>query len=268
MPLSQAPSAVTPPHLLDAKVRAPRGFGRAAPLLVGLAGAGLFVLLATASRAEAAAAGVSATALLALGAVLTWLGGPGGAPAPTRAFGAVEREETNAYAVALELAPNPVLMVVAEDEDDIAARRIQFANAEARELLRIPRDGALLVAALRQPSVLEAIDEALFGGMARVIGYEQGGGVDRYWRVWTKPLPTDGHRRQALVIMRDETDVRLNERMRADFLANASHELRTPVGLAHRLHRNPAGSRPRRYRGARPLPRHHGEARRADGAAG
>jgi two-component system phosphate regulon sensor histidine kinase PhoR len=233
MPLSQAPSAVTPPQLFDATPRARPGLGRVGPLLMGAVGAGILVLLAAGGRAEAPAAGAGALAMLALGGLLAWLGGPAGGAAPVNAFSTAEtadREEANAYAVALELAPNPVLMVAGEEEDDIAARRILFANAEARELLRIPREGALLVAALRQPTVLEAIDEALFGGLSRVVGYEQGGGVDRFWRVWTKPLPPAGsHRRQALVIMRDETDVRLNERMRADFLANASHELRTPL---------------------------------------
>ena len=93
-----------------------------------------------------------------------------------------------------------------------------------------PRHGALLVAAVRNPAVLEAIDESLFGRASRVLSYESGGAQPRFWRVWTKPLPPNGvHERLALVIMRDETDVRMNERMRADFLANASHELRTPL---------------------------------------
>jgi two-component system phosphate regulon sensor histidine kinase PhoR len=233
MPLSQAASAAPASQLFDAPPRARASLGRLAPLLMGAVGAGVFVLMAVSGRAEAPAAGAGALAMLVLGGALAWLGGPASGPAPASVFdtaGASDREEANAYAMALELAPNPVLMVVGEEEDDIAARRIRFANAEARELLRVPREGALLVAALRQPAVLEAIDEALFGGIARVVGYEQSGATDRFWRVWTKPLPTaGGPRRQALVIMRDETDVRLNERMRADFLANASHELRTPL---------------------------------------
>ena len=68
--------------------------------------------------------------------------------------------------------------------------------------------------------MLEAIDEALFGHIPRVLSYETGGAQERFWRVWTKPLPpNDHHARLALVIMRDETDARRNERMRADFLA-------------------------------------------------
>jgi two-component system phosphate regulon sensor histidine kinase PhoR len=140
------------------------------------------------------------------------------------------REEAETYALALELAPNPALIVSGGEIDDVAGRRVLFANAEARELLRIAREGALLVTAMRNPAVLEAIDESLFGGGARVLSYEGGGPQERFWRVWTKPLPpTSRHERLALVIMRDETDMRMNERMRADFLANASHELRTPL---------------------------------------
>jgi two-component system phosphate regulon sensor histidine kinase PhoR len=129
---------------------------------------------------------------------------------------------------ALEALPDPMMLVEAGDADDFAARRLIFANAAARELLRIPREGALLVSALRRPEVLEAVDESLFGRVDAATAFETGGAQDRFWRVWSRPLP-DGPRRLALLMMRDETDARRNERMRADFLANASHELRTPL---------------------------------------
>ena len=191
--------------------------------------------LAATGRADAPWSAGAAALILVLGASLAWSlreGNPGGGVfgASTDAPPSPSRDEAHTYALALELAPNPVLLVSGEDVDDIAARRIVFANAEARELLRIAREGALLVTAVRHPAVLEAIDEALFGRTPRVLNYETSGGQDRFWRVWTKPLPPNAaHPRLALVIMRDETDVRLNERMRADFLANASHELRTPL---------------------------------------
>jgi len=149
-----------------------------------------------------------------------------GAPTP---FG-FPSVDAQSYAMALELAPNPLMLVSGFEPDDLAGRRISFANAAARELLRIPREGALLVAAMRDPVVLEAIDESLFGGLDRIISYETGGPQNRFWRMWTKPIPTTANGgRLAMVLLRDETDTRLNERMRADFLANASHELRTPL---------------------------------------
>ena len=208
-----------------------RRLDRAGPLFVAVLSAALIIGLWTIDGGGLRPYLAAAVLVLAMGVVLSL---PrrrvvlDAALADTRPPASSPEPQT--YALALELAPNPVLLVSGADVDDIAGRRILFANAEARELLRIDRAGALLVNAVRHPAVLEGIDEALFGGVPRVLSYETGGSQDRSWRVWTKPLPADDrHARLALVIMRDETDVRLNERMRADFLANASHELRTPL---------------------------------------
>ncbi len=124
---------------------------------------------------------------------------------------------------------DPVLVVSGGEADDIADRRVMLANAAARELLRIPRDGGLLVSALRDPAVLEAVDEALFGGLERTTDYAGVGAQTRHWRAHTRPLPPADGRSLALVVLRDETEVRRMELMRVDFLANASHELRTPL---------------------------------------
>jgi two-component system phosphate regulon sensor histidine kinase PhoR len=135
-----------------------------------------------------------------------------------------------AFAEMVESLPDPVLAVSAQNPDDLSDRRILFANAAARELLRIHTEGGPLVSAIRHPRVLEAVDETLFGGLNGEASWEAGGAQDRYWRVLTRPMEAaaDGAR-MALVVLRDETDSRRNERMRADFLANASHELRTPL---------------------------------------
>lgn len=133
-----------------------------------------------------------------------------------------------------EAIEDPLLVVSGGEPDDIAGRRIVMANAAARDLLRIQRQGALLVQVIREPGVLEAVDEALFGGVARTTDYTTGGQRDRRWRAWTRPLPTGSSKPPrgaslALVVLRDETDARRIEMMRVDFLANASHELRTPL---------------------------------------
>jgi two-component system phosphate regulon sensor histidine kinase PhoR len=122
-------------------------------------------------------------------------------------------------------------MVIAADEaDDLTGRRFVFANAAARELFRIQRDGVLLVTAVRNPQVLEAVDEALFGGIERAVEYETGGAQGRSWIAYARPLGhSQGGSHMALLVLRDETDARRSERTRADFLANASHELRTPL---------------------------------------
>ncbi|MDQ3124087.1 MAG: ATP-binding protein [Pseudomonadota bacterium] len=128
-----------------------------------------------------------------------------------------------------EALADPVLVVSGGEADDIAGRRIVLANAAARDLLRIQREGGLLVPVLRDPAVLEAVDEALFGGLTRTTDYAGVGAQTRHWRAVTQPLAQAESGPLALVILRDETDVRRMELMRVDFLANASHELKTPL---------------------------------------
>jgi two-component system phosphate regulon sensor histidine kinase PhoR len=128
-----------------------------------------------------------------------------------------------------EALADPVLVVAGGEADDIAGRRIVLANGAARDLLRIQREGGLLVPVLRDPAVLEAVDEALFGGLTRTTDYAGVGAQTRHWRAVTQPLAEAQSGPMALLVLRDETDVRRMELMRVDFLANASHELKTPL---------------------------------------
>jgi two-component system phosphate regulon sensor histidine kinase PhoR len=138
--------------------------------------------------------------------------------------------ERPAFDAIIESLPDPVLVIAARNAENLADRRVIYANVAARDLLRIQGEGTPLVSAIRHPRVLEAVDESLFGAIHGEAAYETGGAQDRFWRVRTQPLaPARDGARLALMVLRDETDSRRNERMRADFLANASHELRTPL---------------------------------------
>lgn len=201
------------------------------------------------SRVWPLALGVAALALAA-GAVLDqpqllWLGAGGLALAAVwsamraadppalhapEAAPALAASEDRMFQAALEKLPDPVVIVIGGEPDDFAARRIRFANKQARILLRTAQSGASLVTALRDPAALEVIDEALYGGLARDIGYAAGGAQDRVWRLSVAPLPTENPAApRAVIRFRDDTDTVRMERMRADFLANASHELKTPL---------------------------------------
>ena len=147
---------------------------------------------------------------------------------------AVEAASAPPFLAAVEALPDPVLLVSAGEVDDQAARRIDYANAAARELLRIPATGALLVAAVRRPEVLEALDESLFGRVPGHAAFETATGPDRFLTAWAYPIAAEpgdlaAGRSRALLLFRDETEARRAERTRVDFLANASHELRTPL---------------------------------------
>jgi two-component system, OmpR family, phosphate regulon sensor histidine kinase PhoR len=233
MPLEPSPSPVASTRVQRPIVRRPLEAAWA-----GAAGVGAILLLAMAGDAAPAP---SAFAALAVGAA-SWLlarralhaeRAPAAQPLSESAGWSGRAADAGLappFEVAFERLQDPLLIVSAQEPDDLIARRVAYANAAAREMMRIPREGALLVNALRHPEVLEAVDESLFGGLTQIAEYETGGAQSRCWRAWSAPLdPAFDGSRLAVLLLRDETDVRRSQRMSADFLANASHELRTPL---------------------------------------
>jgi two-component system phosphate regulon sensor histidine kinase PhoR len=197
-----------------------------------LIGPGVILGLGVVGLAQPAPAVLAA---LATGGAGWWLSRRVAAPAELPPAGggllpAAAVEEVPPFAAILDRLPDPLMVIAAEEADDLTGRRFLFANAAARELFKIQHQGALLVTAVRNPRVLEAVDEALFGGVEGMVEFETGGAQGRSWLAYARPLEEGGGRsRLALLALRDETDARRSERTRADFLANASHELRTPL---------------------------------------
>lgn len=185
------------------------------------------IFVAGAAPGPAIVAAVS-IGLLGLGQIFAQARRP--IPPAVSAQNAVE-SGAEPFAAIIEEIGDPILLVEGGARDDQSSRRFLFANAAARELLRIQRDGGLLSTVIRSPDILDAVDEALYESRAADAAYELRGAQDRIWRARALPLPSpaDGRMRLAVLWLREETELRRTERARADFLANASHELRTPL---------------------------------------
>jgi len=109
-------------------------------------------------------------------------------------------------------------------------RRIVRSNLAAAEFIGAgaqPRD---LAAALRNPALLAAADAVLRGEPVRSVEFALSGPIERVLRAHFALIgepALDGA--AAILTLHDVTALKRSEEMRADFIANAGHELKTPL---------------------------------------
>ncbi len=131
-------------------------------------------------------------------------------------FGDLRREQAETAA----LVESMVEGVIATDERG----RIVTANNAARRMLGYSRSDVLpdLPELFRVKAAREVVNAALRGAAVQDRELEMDG---RVLLMNARPLPSGG----AVLVIHDLTDVRRLEAMRRDFVANVSHELKTPL---------------------------------------
>ncbi|HTV88561.1 MAG TPA: ATP-binding protein [Stellaceae bacterium] len=121
-------------------------------------------------------------------------------------------------------APDPLILI---DQQ----RHIVRANTASAEFV-VGGDGSRdLAGMLRNPALLAAVDAVLRGEAAtRSVEFALSVPVERVLRAHVARLdsPALGHA-AAILSLHDVTQLKRSEQMRADFVANAGHELKTPL---------------------------------------
>jgi two-component system phosphate regulon sensor histidine kinase PhoR len=111
------------------------------------------------------------------------------------------------------------------------SERLVFANPGFAEILGLdvpPTSGSALVEVVRQTELLEAVRQVL-GGEPRVQSEIVTGTLRQHYFAITVAAVRAGDTSGAVVVLHDITELRMLERVRRDFVANVSHEFRTPL---------------------------------------
>ncbi|MEO1329173.1 MAG: ATP-binding protein [Pseudomonadota bacterium] len=139
---------------------------------------------------------------------------------------------------ALEALPSPVLLID-------RSGRLAFANRAATNELGRLQIGQHYAASLRAPGFFEAI-EGIVGAAerrdgaqaaARQFSFSAHGRQERHVEAFVAPIVADDvdasvpdkERPAAAILLLDQTRARRSEQLHRDFVANASHELKTPL---------------------------------------
>ena len=112
-----------------------------------------------------------------------------------------------------------------------SSERLLFANEGFAEILELgtpPQSGSSLVETVRQTELIEAVRSVL-NGAPRVEAEIVTGTLRQHFFAATVASVKAAENSGAVIVLHDITDLRKLERVRRDFVANVSHEFKTPL---------------------------------------
>ncbi|MFZ2413670.1 MAG: PAS domain-containing sensor histidine kinase [Candidatus Cryosericum sp.] len=137
----------------------------------------------------------------------------------------LESEQSQSSVLSAVLAAVPQAIVILDSTDAILSVNAQFDRLFVSDDL--PVEGRHIAELVTIPDCLEAIERCIGEHQPQAVIAEDRG---RYYSCNVRELDDQTSReRRVLVILEDITDAMALPRIKADFVANASHELKTPL---------------------------------------
>lgn len=172
-------------------------------------------------------AGISAGIVFAVGAALIPRSGLSVLAEPlilSPQTGANNPDTAAIAQIFVEALPEPVLLLAADGT-------VLFYNKRAHDAFDGLKTGWHISGVIRNPQVLDAVANAGKAAKMRTVNYVERVPVEKHLAATVSWLDGASGRGGSaiLVLVRDLTEQERMDQMRADFIANASHELKTPL---------------------------------------